>query len=76
MQYEDEIHDLWLIYCQLRDTECAAEDSGKILVLAEQLGRVINRPNRACRESNSPRNQADNLNCRQRQKGLTPDISR
>jgi hypothetical protein len=73
MQHEDEIHELWLLYCQLKDSECAAEDNGKILVLAEQLGRVINRLNRACCQPKSPGTQADNLNCRQRQKGLTPD---
>jgi hypothetical protein len=71
MQHEDEIHELWLIYCQLKDSECAADDSGKILAVTEQLGRLINRLNRACCQSKSPGTQADNLNCRQRQKGLT-----
>ena len=74
MQNEVEIHELWLIYCQLKDAESAAVGGTEIVGTArEKLGRLINRLNRACCQPKSPGIQADNLNCRDRQKGLTPD---
>jgi len=75
-------HELWLIYSQLRDAE---NDPIKRLALLErsrdELGKVLNEMN--WRSSNflnstnhqpkSPRSQAANTNCRDRQFNLTPD---
>jgi hypothetical protein len=74
MQAEDDIHALWLVYCQLKEAEAIATDGYELICSARaELGRAINRLNRLLLEPNSPGLQADNLNCRQRQKGLTPD---
>ena len=76
-------HELWLIYSQLRDAE---NDPVKRLTILErsrqELGMVLNEMNRPStnflnptnHQPKSPRSQAANLNCRYRQKDLTPDI--
>ncbi len=75
-------HELWLIYSQLRDAE---NDPVKRLTILErsrqELGMVLNEMNRPStnflnptnHQPKSPRSQAANLNCRYRQKDLTPD---
>lgn len=74
MQAEDDIHALWLVYCQLKEAEAVATDGYELICSARMdLERAINRLNRLLLEPKSPGPQADNLNCRQRQKGLTPD---
>lgn len=44
----DPIHELWLIYCQLKDAEAASPDSREELVslVRTQLGQLVNELNR------------------------------
>lgn len=72
--HHEPIHELWLIYCLLKDAETDPDARLQLISSARtQLGRVVNVLNRSRTEPKSPGIQADNLNCRQRQKGLTPD---
>ena len=69
------IHELWLIYCKLKDAEMDPSAREQLISSARaHLGQVVNALNGSDFEPKSPGFKADNLNCRQRQKGLTPDI--
>ena len=73
---EGQIHELWLIYRQLKNAETAqvASEREELISSARaRLGHALNALNRIRFVPKSPRIQADNLNCRCRQKGLTPD---
>jgi hypothetical protein len=71
----DPIHELWLIYCRLKDAETDPDAREQLLSSARtQLGCVLNALNRFQLVPKSPGTQAANLNCRDRRKGLTPDI--
>jgi hypothetical protein len=73
-KYQGLIHELWLIYCQLRDAEIDSAASEQLVASARsRLGQAVNAVNKLAVAPKSPRTQADNLNCRRRQKGLTPD---
>ncbi len=78
----DVLHQLWLIYSHLKEAESDPNLRLKLLEHSrEQLARVLNEMNRqsanchapTLQELKSPRSQAANLNCRHRQKDLTPD---
>ena len=79
---KDEIHQLWLIYCQLKDAEDNPDRRLELLELSrEELGQVINLMYRSNQifpfnRPKSPCSQAANLNCRDRQFNLTPDTRR
>jgi len=75
-------HQLWLIYSQLKDAETDAVQRLELLEYSrEKLGKVLNELIRQTSyipyaESNRAKSlcpQAANLNCRDRQKDLTPD---
>ena len=71
---EDTVHELWLIYCQLKDAEANPAATERLVGSArERLGHLVNALNRDALEPKSPRNKAANLNCRDRPKGLTLD---
>jgi hypothetical protein len=71
---DEPIHELWLIYSQLKDAETDLTNRQELISGARaRLGCALNALNRFQLEPKSPRTQADNLNCRRRQKGLTPD---
>ena len=75
--YQDLAHELWLIYCQLKDAEIDAATSEKLVASARyRLGQAVNAFNKLGALPKSPGNQADKLNCRCRQKGLTLDTNR
>lgn len=70
---EGQLHELWLIYCQLKDAEIAQGASDREELISSARARLGHALNRIRFVPKSPRIQADNLNCRCRQKGLTPD---
>jgi hypothetical protein len=64
---KDPTHELWLIYCQLKNAETEPEVREQLISSARyRLGQVLN-------ALKSPGIQPANLNCRNRQKDLTPD---
>lgn len=68
------IHELWLIHCQLKDAEVDPDNcEQRVRSARAHLGRVVNALTRFQFGPKSPRLQAANLNCRDRQKDLTPD---
>ncbi len=76
-KYQGLVHELWLIYCQLKDAETDVPVSDQLIATARRrLGYAVNALNKLGVAPKSPTTQADNLNCRHRQKGLTPDRSR
>lgn len=63
-QCEDPIHELWLVYCQLKDAEGDPAACEQIVSSARaQVGRIVNALNRCPLEPKSPGIQAANLNC-------------
>lgn len=71
---EGHIHELWLIYDQLKDAETDPAVRNQLISSARaRLGQVVNALNGFRLEPKQPCSQAANLNCRYRQKDLTPD---
>jgi len=71
---KDPTQELWLIYCQLKNAETDPEVREQLISSARyRLGRVLNALNHFRFELKSPGIQPANLNCRNRQKDLTPD---
>lgn len=71
----DAIHELWLIYCQLKDAEENPADCEHLISSARaHLGEIVNVLNHCSIVPKSPSGQAANLNCRCRHFNLTLDI--
>lgn len=75
---DDICHELWLIYCHLKDVEIDPAQQLDLLQRSrEQLGLVLNKVNRMgyLNVKSAPKSsycQAANLNCRDQQEGSAP----